>query len=348
MFCVECGKEKKLFKNGVCLDCYIENNSFSKGPEVIDIISCPRCNSYKYKNTWKTEPFEATLKRFIKDIFYISGELKRTQIKIECNEKGKQIKCKIIISGSLDDKKVEEQHFLEVHIKRSVCDVCSKRYGGYFEAVLQIRADKRKLTREEIKNIKLEVKRLVEDTKNRGNRGLFITDIAEEHDGIDFYLSEKGIAYDIAKKIQRQYGGIIKRSSKNIGMKDSRQIYRMTYLIRLPSYKEGDFILFRDSFFQISTIVRNKVHAVELSNWVEQVFDSKELRKVHMVGGKESIKEMILVSQTQNEIQAMDPKSYKIVYIKKPKKVSFDSTMIKLVKLEEHVFLLPKKNAINK
>ena len=122
----------------------------------------------------------------------------------------------------------------------------------------------------------------------------------------------------------------------------------MTYLIRLPSYKEGDFILFRDSFFQISTIVRNKVHAVELSNWVEQVFDSKELRKVHMVGGKESIKEMILVSQTQNEIQAMDPKSYKIVYIKKPKKVSFDSTMIKLVKLEEHVFLLPKKNAINK
>ena len=71
---------------------------------------------------------------------------------------------------------------------------------------------------------------------------MFITDFAEERGGIDFYLSEKGSAYTIAKKLQERFGGEIKQSSKNVGMKDSRQIFRMTCLIRLPAYRKGDFI----------------------------------------------------------------------------------------------------------
>jgi len=345
MFCVECGKEGPIFREGVCIRCYLKNNSFTKGPEILDIYRCPKCSSYKYKNTWIQGSFEKALKRQIKDNFQISSELKKVQIKTDCDEKGKNISCKVVISGYLEGHEISEKHSLTVRIRGVVCDVCSKQFGGYFEATLQVRANKRKLTKEELETIRLNVENLVESIRTKGNRGLFITDFAEEHGGIDFYLSEKGSAYTIAKKIQEQYGGEIKQSSKNIGMKDSRQIYRMTYLLRLPAYRKGDFISHKNSFFHISSIKGNKVHVFELSNWMERVFDVNELEKASIIGGEELIKEMILVSQAKDEMQVMDPKTYKTFDVRKPKNNSFESKMIRIVKLNDGLYLLPEENS---
>ena len=56
------------------------------------------------------------------------------------------------------------------------------------------------------------------------------------------------------KKILEQFGGEIKQSSSNVGMKDGRQMYRMSYSIRLPYFQRGDFISFDDLFYYISSI----------------------------------------------------------------------------------------------
>ena len=348
MFCVECGKEEKIFRNGVCISCYLKNNSFTKGPEILDIYRCAKCSSYKYKNTWIQESFEKALKRHIKDNFQISSELKSVQIKTDWDEKGKNLSCKAVISGHLEGHEISEKHSLTVRIRGVVCDICSKQFGGYFEATLQVRANKRKLTKEELETIRSNVENLVESVKAKGNRGLFITDIAEEHGGIDFYLSEKGSAYTIAKKIQEKFGGEIKQSSKNAGMKDSRQIFRMTCLIRLPAYRKEDFISLDNSYFYISSISGNKVHTFELSNWTERVFDGKDPQKASIIGGKELVKEMIFVSQSKDEIQLMDPKMYKIFEVRKPKNISFTSKIVKIVKIEDKIFLFPEKNITNK
>ena len=341
MFCVECGKEVKIFRDGACIDCYLKTHSFSKGPEIIDLLTCTHCDSYKYKNTWTSDLFDEALRRAIRNSFHISNELKKVDITTECNEKKESIECKVIISGFLGDVEITEEHKILVRERKTVCDVCSKRFGGYHEAVIQIRADKRRPTKNELNNIRSHVENLVENLQAKGNRNLFITDIGEEHGGLDFYLSDKGSALSITKKIQEQYGGTIKQSSKNIGMKDGRQIYRMTYLLRLSSYRKGDFISHGNSFFYISSVHGNKIHVSELSSWMERVFDGKELEKARILGGKERIKEMILVSQTKDEVQVMDPENYKTFYLKKPKDVSFDSKMVKLVKLEDGVFLMP-------
>lgn len=344
MFCVECGKEGKIYKDGVCIDCYIKTHNFSKGPRVIDLPICGHCGSYKYKNTWTSNLFDEVLRRVIKNAFHISNELKKVDITTECKEKKEETACKVVISGFLDDAEITEEHEILVRMKKTVCDVCSKRFGGYHEAVLQIRADKRKPTKDEIDNIRANVENLVENLRAKGNRGLFITDIGEEHSGLDFYLSDKGPSLTIAKKIQEQYGGEIKQSSKNIGMKDSRQIYRMTYLLRFPPYQKGDFISHENSFFYISSINGNKVHVFELSNWSRRVFSSKELKKATILGGKKLIKEMIFVSQSQDEVQLMDPETYKTLDVKKPKNISFNSKIINVIKLEDQIFLFPEKN----
>jgi len=344
MFCVECGKEGPIFREGVCISCYLKTHSFSKGPRIVDLPVCTYCGSYKYKNTWPSDIFDEVIRRIIKNTFHISRELKKVDIDTECTENKEGKTCKVIISGFLDEFEITEEHNLLVRMNKIVCDVCSKRLGGYHEAVLQIRADNRKPTRDELHDIRLTVERLVGSLQAKGNRSLFITDIDEKHRGLDFYLSDKGAALTIAKQIQEQHGGQIKQSSKNIGMKDSRQIYRMTYLIRLPTYRKGDFISHENSFFYISSIHENKVHVFELSNWEKKVFDSKELQKANILGGKELIKEMIFVSQSQDDVQIMDPEIYEINFVRKPKPISFDSEKIKIVKIKNQVFLLPEKN----
>ena len=125
-------------------------------------------------------------------------------------------------------------------------------------------------------------------------------------------------------------------------MKDSRQVYRMTYLLKLPSYSKGDFLKLNESFFQIRSIHGKQIKIINLSNWKESVVDMKTMQKALILGGKEIIKDMILVSQTYNDIQVMDPKTYKISIIKKPKPFLFKSEQTKIVNFDEKNYLIPK------
>jgi len=304
---------------------------------------CPRCSSYKYKNTWVQEAFDDILKRGIKEAFSISPELKDVEIQTQCKEQDRILACMVFISGALENETITEQHPLTVRIRHNTCEICSREAGGYYEAILQIRTEKRTFTDKELQTIRSAVKTLVEQFQESGKRGLFITDFDEKREGLDFFISEKGTALSIAKKIQEQFGGDFKQSASSAGMKDSRQIYRMTYLVRIPAYRKGDFFSLDNSFFFIESLHANKVRALELSAWTEKVIDGKNIRPSKIYGGAELIREMIVGSQSKNEIQLMDPKTYAPVDIQKPKTASIDTTMVKTVKLDEYLFLVPEK-----
>jgi nonsense-mediated mRNA decay protein 3 len=342
MFCVECGKDEEIFRNGVCLSCYLKNKQFSKGPPIMDITFCPRCSSYKYKNTWVQEDFESNLRKHIKDAFSISSELKNVTIQTQCKEQDRILHCLVTITGSLENHVITEQHPLTVRIRRNTCDVCSREAGGYYEAIIQIRTEQRTFSKEELKTLRFSVESLVQQMQQSGKRGLFITDSNENRQGLDFFISEKATAFSIAKKIQEQFGGEFKQSASTAGMKDSKQVYRMTYLVRIPAYQKGDFFSFENSFFLIVSLHENKVRAIELSTWAEKVIEGKVIQPSKIFGGKNLIREMIVVSQSKKEIQLMDPKTYSTFEILKPTKVPIDALTVNTVKLDDYLFLVPE------
>jgi len=341
MFCVECGKEGPIFRDGSCLECYLKNHSFTKGPEFIDIPLCVHCNSYKYKSNWLSELFGEVLIKYIKNNFTISKEFKKIDINTECKGEKELIICTVYITGFIDDYEITEEHQVKIRLKKTVCDVCSKQFGGYHEAIIQIRAEQRNLTRGEINEIVLNIETLVENLRAKGNRSLFITDMSETHGGVDFLISDKGSALAITNKIQSRFGGEIKTSSKNIGMKDSRQIYRVTCLLRLPAIKKGDFISYKNKYYFISSISKNKIHLLDLLTWNDQVIDYKQIKNPKIIGGKELINETILVDQNDGEVQIMDEKTYKIIIVKKPKHMEYSTEKIKVITIEDQVFLYP-------
>jgi len=343
MFCVECGRETEIFKDGLCKKCYLKNNHFTEGPEKIDLPICPHCGAYKYKNTWTSKIQNEVLIKIIKNVFKISRELKKVDINPVCNDTDDGLKCRVIISGFIDDEEINEEHDLIVNLKRTVCDVCSKRFGGYHEAIIQVRAESRNLTNEEIDNIVLSVENMVEHQRSKGNRGLFITDMGREHGGVDFFLSDKTAAQNITKKLFEEYGGEMKTSAKNIGMKDSKQIYRSTYLLRLPSFQKDDVVKISDSYYYVYSISGKKTHLIDIKNWEDKVFEIKDLQNLKVVGGEELIKEMIVISQKKDEIQLMNQKTYKMITLKKPSKEKMIGERIKIIKIDDDYFLFPKK-----
>lgn len=341
MYCVECG-EKEVFKEGVCKKCYVKTHTFTKGPKVIDIPICSHCNAYKYRNTWTTSTFDVTLKRIIKQTFEISRLLRNIDIQTDCKEEKHGIKCKVSITGSIDDMEITEKHDLFIRLKKTICNICSRQYGGYYESIIQIRTEgNRRLTKKELKEIESFVLSVVEDMYMKGNRALFISDYGMEHGGLNFYLSEKNAAYTIAKMLQERYGGTVKQSSKNVGMKDSRQIYRMTYLIRLPFYKKNDIIKINNSFFLVKLTTGSKIKMINLEDWSETTVEAKRKQDILLVGGEKQINEMIIVSQTDDEIQLMDQRNYKIKTVKKPKKMFFELEKIKTFEIADQIFLIP-------
>lgn len=251
----------------------------------------------------------------------------------------------VFISGSLEGQTITEQHPLTVRIRHNTCEICSREAGGYYEAILQIRAEQRKFTDAELNALRSAVETMVGQYQEGGKRGLFITDFDEKREGLDFFLSEKGTAFSIAKRVQEQFGGDFKQSASSAGMKDSRQVYRMTYLVRIPAYRKGDFFSFDNTFFVIVSLHENKARALDLSTWTEKVIEGKNIQPSRLFGGKELVREMILVSQSKNELQLMDPKTYNTVEVRKPKIVSVDGPMVKTVKLDGYLFLVPEKTA---
>ncbi|MEF8847749.1 MAG: NMD3-related protein [Candidatus Thermoplasmatota archaeon] len=343
MFCVKCGKETKIFRNGLCLECYLEENKFTEGPKNIDLYICAHCGSIKYKDKWTNKKFEELLKKVIKDIFKISNELKDITIDTKCREERERISCEIIIKGYLKNSEIKEKHQVFVRFKRTVCDVCSKMHGGYHEAILQIRAQDRDLTEKELDEIVLFVNNKIRDLNINGNRNLFIADQGQKHGGFDFFISNKKVAYSIIKDLQDKIGGEITKSSENIGMRDGEQIYRMTYLLRAPSFKKKDFVFFEDRYYYVKRISRNKVHLVDLKSWESMNYKLKKMGKTKVVGSSELIEEMILVSQNKKEAQLMDRDNYKLYTVRKPKAFNFNSDKVKIVKIDEKIFFLPKE-----
>jgi nonsense-mediated mRNA decay protein 3 len=343
MFCVECGKENSIYKNGLCTTCYIKETAFSQGPSIISLIQCSKCGVFKYKNTWINDTADNVILRIIKDVFKITPELSNISFQLTCDPIESQFQCTLTISGNLQGHIINETHKLQIRITRIVCDVCSKQYGGYYEAILQIRATDRKLTTEEFHTMQEFIENTVSHEHMQGNRKMFITDIAKEHGGLDFYLSERGSAYTLARKLQNIYGGELKQSTSTVGMKEGRELTRVTILLRLPRYQPGDFIKIEPNYFLIKKISGSKIYLRNLATWENTTIESKDLKIYHMYPAKDYVEEMIVISQTPTELQIMHPKSYKNYDIIKPQNYTISSKTVSVVRLDDTLFIVPNR-----
>jgi len=294
MICVECGKRTDKLFNGMCIDCYINSKRFFEFPHEIEIKVCRNCGAYNIDGEWKHENMKKLLREYI--LKNIKGEL-NCQPSIDF-DRG-IIRCE----SSFEGRRILEEGKFRIKIKKRLCDKCSLMKGGYFEAILQIR----KMNKEMEKEMENIVKRRVNEANS------FIMKKEKIKDGMDFYIGNKKVAHSIAMELKNIYKAEYKSSSSLVGMKDGQEIYRDTYLVRLPEYKVGTFIKLNNTIYRIESMGK-KIELRSLSGERKYVYRN-EIKKAKILDINE--REATIIHEDKNEIYVMDPETYKTYMVRK-------------------------------
>lgn len=334
-FCVECGAEGKVY-GALCGRCLAERNTFFEVPENLDLVECVHCHAYLVGDRWTTADRGAAIRRALIGTMRIRPELASHELEYtESPEDARNVLLTIEGRGKLDGTEVVEAHTARVRIKPGVCDVCSRRRGSYYEGILQVRATGRPLRPwEEVKVGELVGSR----THRQEGRREFVAKEERAHGGVDYYLSSNGLAKTLSKEIQAALGGAVTVSPKLHTRREGRDLYRVTYLVRLPEYAVGDVVAVEEKLYQITGMGGN-VTAAGLHDGARRSFRPADLTKARIVERREV--QALLVAETQKEVQVMDPETYRTETLRKPEGFGEGGETLTLLHVQGATYVAP-------
>jgi nonsense-mediated mRNA decay protein 3 len=341
MFCVECGKEGKLYR-GLCGECFLAKNVFISFPDQIDVEICSQCGFRKKKKGWILTEDQNLMEEIVMECAISNNDVTDFDVHITPkSENETSIILGVITHANVLGLKAPEEHETKIRFKKSICEECSKQQGGYWEVKVQFRGSERGLTEEDLEKA-LEIVDFMVGEKEKKDRGAFITKIEKMHSGLDFFLGSKNLGKAISKKLVSEFGGELKGSHKLVGRKDGKDVHRTTYSVRIPNYRIGDFVLFQGKVFMVLKVSTEKAFLRTLDTGENIFFSHKELKESKIVGGSEIVYDMVVVSQSEKEIQVLDPENLKTIDLIKPKYFNVKGESVKVIKSEAGYFLVGK------
>jgi nonsense-mediated mRNA decay protein 3 len=305
MRCVVCGSDAVI--EGMCVKCYLERRKIVELDKVT-LIKCPRCESFRLHGRWKYVDFHTALMDSVCSNIRVHPDFSVEDVSIEPLSKGEVGKYTVRLSGYLSGEFVTTETVFRVEVQTRVCTRCSREAGGYYESIVQIRADGRKLESDEIETVKDVIKNVLEREKD--NQKAFLSKIVERKEGFDFYFGDRNIGKKVSKAIVDRLGGKIVESKKLHTRIDGQNAYRFTYSVRLPCYREGDVVLEGD---ELCVVTNTKLgRGVALSDWSDV-----NLKNPKVVVRREDLMNSVVVNYDDFVVEILD-ENMRVVQAKKP------------------------------
>lgn len=242
----------------------------------------------------------------------------------------------------------EEQHNVEIRFTYGTCDTCGMMSGGYYEAILQIRADGRPLTDDEEDDILQTVTDMTIAEYGSDDKA-FVTKVSSDKFGLDFHIGSEHLCRIIANDLESRYLAQRKDNYKLIGQeKGGKDKFRITILIRLNKFMVGDFVQVLDNPCQIITMSRGGLTCFDLvqrERFTMNPKSSKWRTLVYLAPQSDRREFMVTTRVYGQPVQLMDSKTYEIREIDESlldESVEAGFTVYGLI-LEDEFYLLPTK-----
>ena len=232
-FCSKCGKKTDELFDSLCKECFIEGVRLIEA-ENLEISVCKSCGGYfkGHDRTSIEDAVDGFIRRRIRRKFGSDVEVEGVEEEIKEEKGKKRAEVFLAVKAVVRGVEIEERGELEVILKTETCERCSKIAGGYHEAIVQIRAKDRVPTEEELAiATKIAYSCLRESD--------FISKEEALKKGLDIFVSSIKSGRKISKEIVKKLGGSVSESRKLYGRRDGRDVYRVSFSVRLPGFKEG-------------------------------------------------------------------------------------------------------------
>jgi nonsense-mediated mRNA decay protein 3 len=198
--CPKCGKSSR----GLCLDCFLEEHPIKAGE--VSVYSC-NCGRLRHRERWDASAGE--LSKTVASAVKVPYELKPASVDVKTSISEKTADHAITVKGAYQGSVFERTFPAKTIIQKTTCPACSRKSGGYYEAILQFRCGIPKVSIDESQVAKME--------RVRG--------------GVDYYILSNNYAKSVASQLKRM-GLTVKSSEKIFSMREGREIYRVSYSIK--------------------------------------------------------------------------------------------------------------------
>ncbi|QDA32306.1 Nonsense-mediated mRNA decay NMD3 like protein [Thermococcus indicus] len=383
-FCYRCGiseSEGGPLIDGLCQVCFRKENPVLLIESEINTELCQNCGSYRKRGVWVDpasydleelifEVAENALLEALEDSFsektveyeVVSPEeldeidelpVGRAAVAFEPSDfhlehfpaivtYGVRVKARI---HELQRELHDETRYVTVYVRQTVCPRCSKFLGGYFEAILQVRAEGRPLTEEERKAIGKLVEEKVDEIMRRDRMG-FIQDTIEKEEGMDFYMGSTSSARKLAQAIKERFGGTISEAYELVGVdrQTSKEVHRASVSIRIPKFQRGDLVTDRRG--NVYTVENVDGKGMTLTNLVTRETERRDWKTVKREGidaVEGERKEAMVTSITPTEVQLMDMETYETYELEKPRMELREGEVYRMVEVKGRKYFLGRK-----
>jgi len=307
-FCPKCGKPSETA--GLCSQCRIGSTPWFTCDNRVKSTNCPSCGAIKVVNTWTDSTVErADLgPEIAKSAVHFHKDVKKTAIEVTIRDLTlNRSRATLVLRGVLYNKPVEGNCSVEILWHKEQCDRCNRISGSYYEGIVQVRAEGRIPSTFEIQTA-ASIAQQTEDTLQSGGERLsFISDINEIHDGIDIIIGSQHIGLLISQAIIAQLGGRYTTHPKLVGEKNGRQLYRVTYSVRLPRFQKNDVIKVRNRYYEVQRVESHHLQALDLTDGIPKSIREDDVGKI--IGNARNAEPGLVVFADGKNMGILDPVS---------------------------------------
>jgi nonsense-mediated mRNA decay protein 3 len=346
MFCPRCGSEDEDLYEGICRSCFVKEANIISIPRYVDVTICAHCSSLFKGLKWEDSKLseEELVTLAVTDNLEKPAIVEDLKLSVEIlTIKGNNYTCIIHAEGTVLGINVVEENQINVKIKRGVCPDCSKYASGYFESVIQIRADNRFPSTEELSTIDQIIRTKISSLSVK-NRMAYVSDVAVLKEGVDYYVGSYKAARKIVSAVKDLMGGVVKESPRLVGRDKSKgkDLYRIWISIRLPDFQKGDFIEYEDHKGQVKGFDGKKIILIDLDSHDIWSVMWKEYNKIKVIARRSDVKTTNITSKTPKTIQILHPDTYQPVDIEIDKETSQlkIGAEVKVLELEGILYIL--------
>ena len=296
--CLRCGAEPPLASQ-ICHDCVRQTIKLASLPVNLRMVACKSCFSLKTPGTWaEFKDIDSTVSYFATSSVVWNDDVEKPEVQVSLNKLDpRRFRAKANCTGIFQTVFLSSSLNSEINVKFQVCQNCSRKAGGYYESVLQIRTK-----RKEILDLAVDFSYNEIDSSPSE---IFATEEGPVRGGFDFQLSSTEKGRSLARELMVKFGGQVTETSKLIGRKDGRDLLRHTFGVRLPDVKTGDHLFLDDAVWRVFRVDRRKASLKSLTPPLSsRTVEIESLRNVALL---DNLSDVQIVSHRNREYLLLDP-----------------------------------------